>query len=216
MHHTWIVPVAADLAVDPKGRVIIGWETAAVLSQTSELFRADESAQVIVTAGWSDRFRVRMGAGPMTECLQLYRIPGAAIRLHEAGAFNTNGEMEAVAEFLRSEMKGKTEDTHTLHLVVRWFHAPRAYLLLRARLEPWQREVVRIQVRLVHSGDWRSIIREPFAFARNLPRMLGFHFLASCDTCRGRGCMENRLELERGERTIISEYRNCHRCGRTQ
>lgn len=148
--------------------VVVGSETARVLRKAARRAERFPDAIVCVTAGWSDEFRVTMGRGPMCDYLKKLGVPGSRILLKDATVFNTNGEMESFAQILLRI--GCTD----ADLVCRWWHLPRAWILLRARLGQTGREQVRIKLVPVWvSFDPLGMVQEPLAWFKNRTAMRG-------------------------------------------
>ena len=172
---TLVMMVAADLARDPEGKVLIGPETKRVCDRAMRYYwdmRAKhgsiERVVLAATAGiasaqWDT---VHMG-GLMVEYCKSRGMSEETAGAMKASAFNTDGEMTELATYLHGASSFKK-----VVLVARWWHAPRSYLLCKYRLRTMG---VRIPVRLapVASSDWLyGIAYEMAAIPHNLMRML--------------------------------------------
>ena len=96
------------------------------------------------------------------------------IRTPVAETFDTDGEMASLVRDLR-ERSMSPEDTFTIYLVARWWHLPRACLLLRARLRKSFLDK-RTQIRAVPVWtfhDPMGMLREPFAWVKNVQNFKG-------------------------------------------
>ncbi len=106
-----------------------------------------------------------MGRGPMREYLIKLRVPRARIAAPIATIFSTDGEMQKLVELL---LDLEVEDDCIVDLVCRWWHLPRAYLNLRARLGPSLIGTVHINaVPVWMSFDPLGMVKEPFAWIKN-------------------------------------------------
>ena len=165
--------VAADLVSDPACRDMFGLpavragpETARVCDTAIELALEFPDATVIATAGYSHAYKVALGNGPMRQYLRRHGIRHARICTPEAQAFDTNGEMEELAKHLH--------EGDVAHLVCRWWHLPRAWLLLRARLGKERRKEIKIRpVPVWTFHDPLGMAREPLAWIKNTKNLIG-------------------------------------------
>ncbi len=165
---TWVLVVAADLKRD-KGTVAVGPETARVLRKAAKEAKAIPGARLCMTAGRSPRYNVSMGSGPMRTYLQeTCGIESGIVTPSGTDApFTTNGEMMVFADMLFK----RPERRPHIRLVVRWWHAPRARALLKARLRENAVRVESISVVPVWSLDLLGIVREPLAWLKNIPNL---------------------------------------------
>lgn len=88
--------------------------------------------------------------------------------------FDTVGEARAMAMYLKSSAERLYENgTITITIVVRWWHAPRAYVLFKRALK--RREVpldrLKIKIHRVSSCDLYGMVRECFAWPYTWMRM---------------------------------------------
>lgn len=206
----WIAAVAADLDRSPNGAVSIGPETARVCDVAIRTSEAHPEATVVVMAGRAPNYdNIVMGAGIMRSYLTQNGISREHISSPVAETFNTSGEMLALARLLPDS----TGETHVVHLVVRWWHSPRAAGLLFGHLEPWQRRTTKIQIVFVPSAlkeTLRGLVRECFAIVKDLPTMLKRYNLYTCVYCGGEDCYEANLPSH-PQYPRADEH--CHKCG---
>lgn len=173
MHRETIFVVAADLmkiASAESDNVRVGPETARVCEKAVEVARDRPDAIVHANAGLSPKFQVIMGLGPMRRFLIESGLPPERLETPVAGVFNTDGEAARLVADLFS-LDGAQDDTFTIHLVCRWWHLPRARLLLRARIGR-ERLHDQVWIRLVPVwtfADPIGMLREPLAWIKNLP-----------------------------------------------
>lgn len=164
-----VFAVAADLIQDPppNGPVKVGPETARVCDRAIEVAR-EQAAPIILTAGFSPHFRCFMGDGPMHDYLLKKKFSAERIYIFGASEFTTQGEAEACASFLAIH----ADEYDTVYIVCRWWHMPRALLLLRRYLRELKLRQTVVSVP-VPSRDLRGILREVFvAFWKNIPAMI--------------------------------------------
>jgi hypothetical protein len=166
---TLIFVVAADLGRNKHtGEVFLGRETARVCNKaaTQSVYRKEDEPLVVVTAGYSPKFRVNMGD------LMVQQLKNSAVKditSSMAGKFNTDGEIQAlICETLRAPTNEKV--LKRLYVVARWWHMPRIAFLLWYRLEE-EDEPIEIRYIPVGSRDVLGMLREPFAFAVNVFRL---------------------------------------------
>ena len=157
--------VAADLAYDRNGNVVVGKETARVCRKAAEIARIHPDALVCATAGYSPKYKVDMGSGPMRRELQALGISPDRIRTPVAREFNTNGEMEIFVETM--EIETLWIDNYDVFLVARWPHMFRSWLLLRATLGENLWVLSRVQCVFVPSWWLFGFFYEPLALAKN-------------------------------------------------
>lgn len=203
--------VAADLERSPKGNVIVGYETARVCNMAARLYRTLPDAYIVATAGVSPKFNVPMGDGPMRTYLERSDVPAHRIYTPLADSFRTAGEMQTLTRFMWEKIQKNPDDTFEIYLVARWWHYPRARLLLRSKLEPWQRTQVTVRAVPVRSTQFlNELPREILAFVRNIPDLFTSHDLEDCMWCGTQDCYEigHRAD-ENGVRTFGDQ---CHRC----
>lgn len=145
--------------------VVVGPETARVLRKAARRAQKVPDATVCATAGWSEKYQVTMGQGPMRDYLIKLQVPRKRIETPIATAFNTDGEMQKLVELL---LDLEVEDDCIVDLVCRWWHLPRAYLNLRARLGPSLTDTVRINaIPVWMSFDLLGMAIEPGAWIKN-------------------------------------------------
>ncbi|KND49421.1 MAG: hypothetical protein AB203_04475 [Parcubacteria bacterium C7867-008] len=135
---------ARDLRKDEHGKVVVGFDTARVCSSAAKRFKTCDvrgTKAVVVTAGKSEDFGVVMGADIMRRHVNRYcYIDHNQIYSPVAEDFDTNGEMTALARFMRDHLQQSPEDTFEVYVAASWWHAPRAGRLLKVRLDPNLRE----------------------------------------------------------------------------
>lgn len=167
MHHA-IMVCGADLAVRPldpndpdfsvNEEVVPGKETARACRKAARVAKRIDGSVVYLTAGWSPRFEAWMNVS-MGRCIREEGVPESRILTPKATAFNTNGEMEALVAAL-------PEDS-TVHLVCRWWHLPRAWMLLRARLRNAGKRARVRPVPVWTFWDPLGMLLEPLAWVKN-------------------------------------------------
>ncbi|MES2668705.1 MAG: ElyC/SanA/YdcF family protein [Patescibacteria group bacterium] len=179
-HREAIMVCAADLSVAPDHEdvfrlhdyVVLGPETKRVSVKAYTVAEERPNALIYATAGWSEKFRVVMNE-VMADYLVELGINPYRLQTPVATAFNTNGEMAALVKDLFPILS--TEGTVTIHLVCRWWHLPRASLLLRARLRQADRDQhVFIRHRPVWTfSDPKGMLVEPGGWFKNWKNMFG-------------------------------------------
>lgn len=160
--------IAADLEKTRSGIVVVGNETARVCQKAAQEAKKHPDACVCAAAGWSNRFGVFMGNGPMKTYLQMQGVPLKKLvtPVDPLAPFRTNGEMLTFVKTI--SLYDSPEEERAITVVVRWWHAPRAYLLLKARL---RKAPYPYSIRMVLAPSylhWRMFV-EPLALARNVP-----------------------------------------------
>lgn len=162
----WLLLVGADLR--RRGtQVVVGPETARVCKKTAEEARKRPDARICVPAGWSPRYEVAMGDGPVRSYLtKECDVENSRIVTPVYGnAFTTNGEMTTFANYLNRINDRRPR----IVVVVRYWHAPRALMLLTARLKHEAIRPEEIETVLVNSSDVIGVVREPIAWLKNIP-----------------------------------------------
>jgi hypothetical protein len=207
VHHVLVMVTARDLANGTLRKVVVGPETGRVCEEAMVcLLDLTKEAKVIVTAGYSKKYDVIMGNGTMRRYLvDCMGIPESQIRSPIADEFNTSGEMAELVHYMRTVLQKTANDTFEIYLVASWWHWPRARALLHARLEPWQRTQTEVHAVLASSTAWKDMLREPFAWLKNIRNGNLFwwrHKLYYCAACNTFDC----CEIQHGQ-----NY--CHRCG---
>lgn len=167
----WILVVAADVRQTSHGTVVVGKETARVCIRAAEVARKHPEAFVCVPAGWSKRYRVYVGQGPMKTYLEFQRVPAERIvaPVDLRSPFRTIGEMRTFAKTLcRCRAEGEAQK---VTVVVRWWHAPRALVLLLRVLHK-NKLGARVTVVPVWTFfDWTMCL-EPLRWIRNIPDVI--------------------------------------------
>lgn len=160
----WLLVVCADLA--RRGTAVVpGPETARVARQAAAASIVRPDARICIPAGYSRRFSVSAGEVVRAYLAKECGVEGARIvaPTYKNHPFTTNGEMLTFAEYLF-----KANDTRPrITLVARWWHAPRARRLLRARLADNAIRPIRVEVLPVRSLDVFGMARETLAWAKN-------------------------------------------------
>ena len=164
---TWVLVVAADLKRDKKEekKPELGPETVRVCEAAVHAYTREKDAVIFPAAGWSKRDRLLMGHDLMRPYFLRAGVPKTRIRTHTRRdyPFTTNGEMRALADFFENFAEGKGE----IVVVVRWWHALRALLLLWTRL---REKKIRARIRVVLVGSASVyMLTEPFRWLWNIP-----------------------------------------------
>ncbi|MDB5266088.1 MAG: hypothetical protein JWM39_801 [Parcubacteria group bacterium] len=149
--------------------VVVGPDTARVCRAAARRYdELSENAELVVTAGFSEKFKVTMGNGPMYRYLRrTCRIDMDRVYMRTAGDFNTNGEMKALASYLEDLQCESPDDTFEIHLAASWWHWLRAYATLTARLKDTDLKVTKIHAVLAPSWS-PAMFLEPLAWAKNI------------------------------------------------
>lgn len=212
MHHRLVMVTARDLLRGSR-IVVVGPETARVCDTAVTCFAKLEEAKLVITAGHSERFDVIMGAGPMRSYLVTkYEIAANQICTPIAKEFNTNGEMDSLAHLMREQLMTSPEDTFEIWLAASWWHLLRAWALLHARLEPWQRRQTKVhwvpawsQPSSWKDKDWFTAFFGELlmiGFAKNIGNLLWWkHDLYACPKCKAPDSCE-----------VMGNNSLCHRC----
>lgn len=177
MHQDYILVIGADLRrlplqdrSCPEAKVHAGPETERVCKKAAELASIRPRALVYATAGHSPRYKVLMGRGPMKQALSNYGVALERIETPDAATFDTDGEVLAFAGAL--PFLKEPDLMFTTYLVCRWWHLPRAWLLLRARLEVAERaRTTIVPVPVWTFADPVGMLREPLAWVKNARRI---------------------------------------------
>lgn len=153
--------------------VVLGSGTKRALEKGIRVYRKlrdrGECVSLVVTAGWCEPYQVHMHH-LMTEYLMTWGAVRGDIYSTDATSFNTNGELEAlVSKVLDAEY---AFCDRVVHLVSRWHHLPRAWLLLRARLNV-RRKWTTIQLHACRSFRIYMLGYEALAFVKNIPNVRG-------------------------------------------
>lgn len=169
--HQIIMVVAAGLRED-RGRVVGDTETKRVCEAAAKLAGTNESALVYATAGFSNKYGVTMGEGPMKGELLSLGIQEWRIRTPKADSFDTDGEMRALVE----SIPWNQVDVLRLSLVCRWWHMPRAWTLLQSNLclLTSGSEISVVCVPVKSSVAVMGILREVLAWIKNALKLLRF------------------------------------------
>lgn len=165
---TWVLVVAADLKRDhtEEEKPRLGPETVRVCEAAIRAYSEETDAVIFPAVGWSKRDQLLMGHDLMRPYFLRAGVPRERVRTHTRRdyPFTTNGEMRALADFFLHFAEGKGE----IVVVVRWWHAPRALLLLKTRLREKGIRPDRIRVVRVWSCD-PSLLSEPLRWFWNIP-----------------------------------------------
>lgn len=178
MGESIVAVVAADLAWSTKlcgNQVVVGPETDQACRCAVAVAEAgDQQAEILALAGYSSEFRVTMSDVMRAHMATVYGYPHLKMRSLGCltATFDTYGEMKTLAGVIKQMRAPGTSEEMTIYLVCRWWHLPRAYFLLRAQFEPEAWYFLSIVKVFVPSRDCKGIIREPFAWLKNIPRML--------------------------------------------
>lgn len=165
---TWVLVVAADLKRDKKDeeKPRLGPETVRVCDAAVRAYSKEADAVIFPAVGWSKRDRLLMGHDLMRPYFLGAGIPSSRIRTHTKRdyPFTTNGEMRAFADFFASFAESEAD----IVVAVRWWHAPRALLLLRTRL--LEKAIRPARVRVVPVGSMSILmLTEPLRWLWNIP-----------------------------------------------
>ncbi len=165
----WLLVVSADLRRQGS-TVVVGPETARVCRKAAALLEAHPNAALCVPAGYSSRFGVSMGSGPVKQYLtSTCGVDSAKVAAptFENAPFTTNGEMITFVDFLYKH----NDRAPRITVVVRSWHAPRALALLKARLRGSIVRPERIDVVPVQSKDHLGMLLEPLRWVKNIPNL---------------------------------------------
>ena len=160
----WVMVVAAELKETESG-VTTGTDTHQTCVAAAKLFASLRfRGTVCATAGYSERHKVDMGAGPMMQDLTALGIPAEKIAAGGATTFTTSGEMDALVRLMLIAAADTGIHNHRVHLVCKWWHLPRARKLLEKRLSDEPRLMTSIRSVPVFSLDILGMTREIVAY----------------------------------------------------
>jgi hypothetical protein len=163
--------VAADLARDTDGKIIVGPETQIACDRAIKLLSSSKNPppDIIATAG---------KAGRSFDYACMSDVIGAYIKTHLyrgycAHRFNTSGEMQELAMQIEYQHNYKDLRVTGITLTVKWWHAPRAWLLCKYWLRKYALEIpVSISWCPTKVG-WKTIATEFFVtLPQNILRLL--------------------------------------------
>ncbi len=167
----FVMILANDLYYDGI-EVVLGSGTKRALEKGVRVYRklrdSGEDVKLIVTAGWSEAYQVRMRT-LMVEYLLIWGAVIGNVVSTDAREFNTNGELAAFCDVLSKDTGGRD---FVLHLVTRWHHLPRTWVLMRARLRE-RRIDARVKLHACRSFRLYMLIYEALAFVKNIPNVRG-------------------------------------------
>lgn len=147
--------------------------TAVICLKAAELARERPLAQICLAAGRRPHDGVS-GQRVMHGFLTQAGVPPRQLSLLETKgcSFRTLGEMQAFARMLHAEAKlSRTPPQNEVAVIARWWHLPRACLLLRKQLGGLARYT---RIELVGLPDWTLYdlcVYEPAAWVRNARQM---------------------------------------------
>lgn len=113
----------------------------------------------------------------MADYIKQQGVSPKEIFFHEARTFNTMGEVNALADTFAGQF---TDDDpllssvpHSVHIVVKWWHAPRVWMLTKWALRRRRCSTlpVRLHLHRINCG-WRALAQEPVSIVANIVRML--------------------------------------------
>ncbi len=163
----WLLILSADLKRQD-GIVCVGPETANICAAAARAARHDSAALLCAPAGWSTRYGVHMGDGPVRAHLRdalhidTHRI---ATPPSNGERCNTNGEMETFARLLF-----RRDSRPAITVFVRHWHAPRALRLLQARLDAYAIRPTNVTVVRVDSNIVFDRMLEPLKLLNEVRR----------------------------------------------
>jgi len=170
--------VAGGLKPMRDGSVELGKDTRQTCDKALEIAEQDKRALIAITAGEAPRHGdVWMGL-MMSDYVHFHqKFESRRMFVSKASEFNTYGEMLKLARMIAEEEDALRMKRNMLRiiLIVKWWHAPRAWFLCRHHLK--KRGLARlIPVSVVcyrSNAPWFDIlIREPGAWIVNIFRIL--------------------------------------------
>lgn len=122
-----ILPIMFELALKPNGTVVPGSGTERACNNAIAEARVTPSATILLTAGTPPD--PKWNGQKMTDICRQYivtQMTSVQVEYEPAPTFNTEGEVQALYSYLN---RMATVTTVTVH--VKWWHAPRVWLLLQ-------------------------------------------------------------------------------------
>ncbi len=163
--------VACDLARNESGKVIIGPETKIACDRAVEIARKLPDYLVFLTAGCaSEKWDEVWMADTMNEYI---RTQGDIhCWIGKASSFNTDGEMRMLADMIIPSRYKSLLPVEEVILAVKWWHAPRSWLLCKYRLHKAGLKIPVSISSCPSNASWAMIAREIPAIFHNVWRIL--------------------------------------------